>query len=157
MPTHREEPWEQDARRQRERAATRRWPDPVPPARRTPAAAPRPERDAGAWLVASLALVVCAVLAAAALRRGGETSPALPAPAPATAGHVLSLDSHRLPDGGLEAWGRTDAPDGTTVVVRVDGVAGDGWPAVARNGSFYLRTPPAPSAGPQRVTASVER
>jgi hypothetical protein len=152
VPTHRDYPWERDARAERERA------DHPPPAVRAQTAGRRARGPVVPWglnqtvgaLEIAGALGVCAVALFVKVHQAqtpADTRIAAPQPPPhaiarsvPTTTAVQALHSRFVSKGRLELWGRADAPDGTTVRVRIQTRSGAGRPlttAPVSRGHFY--------------------
>jgi len=160
VPTHRDHPWERDARRRGRNAGSEGHPPPsreVQTASLARARVRRPAYGGGApapratWR-APIAVAIVAAIAIAAM--AGLTAPeplaSLPSPSPAVGlpstsdrseGSVSDLQSRFIGRGALEVWGRTTAPDGSSIRIRVQAadaapIAVSEVPAVA--GRFYV-------------------
>jgi len=162
VPTHRDHPWERDARSGRGAGAQRNPPSsrevltaglarqrPRRPAHGGGAAAPR-----ATWKVPVVVGIV-ALVAISGMSRLGTPGPVASATGPpppsialpsragiATAGSLSNLRSRFVGRATLEVWGRTNAPDGASIRMRVaaPGAASIGVPEVpAVAGRFYAK------------------
>jgi hypothetical protein len=127
VPTHRDHPWEHDARARRRDASLRGRP-PQKPTWRVP------------LIVASLTIVALIGLKAHNAPALGSASTNTP-PTRAS-GTVTSLQSRLSRGGRLEFWGSTTAPDGASIDLsaQIRGVAIPVQPAPAISGHFYGST-----------------
>ena len=150
MPTHRDHPWERDARaagRPREPAA---------------AAGPPPPRARASWRTPLAVAVVGTALTALVLTHEPGTAASLPAPGSRLAGpapSVSGLHSRFVDPATVEVWGRTTAPRGTSVAIRLlaRGRRSLRRVAPAARGRFYaeIRLPRALRGARLTVTAGV--
>lgn len=140
MPTHRDYPWER-------------------------AAEPPPARPQPTWRVPIVLAVVGVAGLVAIFKIGAELPDPRPVPASAqpSAERVTRLRTRFVDPKTLEVWGRTSAPDGTTVRIRLRARgAGSGGavrvaPAARRRFYAKVRLPRALRDRPLRITARLQR
>jgi hypothetical protein len=128
MPTHRDHPWDQDARARRREASLRGRPARPRPTWRIPIAVA---------CVAAVALLGLTAYGDRALETAATTTPRSN-----VTGAVTGLHSRLSRSGKLELWGSTTAPDGATIEMSAQsrGFVINVHTAPAISGHFYGST-----------------